>query len=164
MRDRTVIGIGCFAVARSGVLTTFALGSCVGICLYDSANRTGGLVHALLPDSEPFVRSGKYVREDCGKYVDTALSEVLSHMCAAGAKMENIKARIYGGAEMFSLGVLPEFGHIGARNTAAAAETLAKYGIPLVAKDIGGTIARTIIFHIDDGRVEVTMRGKLADL
>jgi len=35
--------------ARPGVLITYALGSCVGVCLYDRLTGISGLSHILLP-------------------------------------------------------------------------------------------------------------------
>ena len=46
------IGISDLKVCRPpDVLVTYALGSCVGICLLDSAAGVGGLSHIMLPDS-----------------------------------------------------------------------------------------------------------------
>ena len=33
----------------TGMLITYALGSCIGICLYDPAIKLGALVHIMLP-------------------------------------------------------------------------------------------------------------------
>ena len=44
------VGISDLNVARSpDALVTFALGSCVGICLYDRARKIAGLSHIMLP-------------------------------------------------------------------------------------------------------------------
>ena len=46
------IGISDLKVCRPpDVLVTYALGSCVGICLLDSAAGVGGMSHIMLPDS-----------------------------------------------------------------------------------------------------------------
>ena len=46
------IGISDLKVCRPpDVLVTYALGSCVGICLLDSVAGVGGLSHIMLPDS-----------------------------------------------------------------------------------------------------------------
>ena len=45
------IGIGDLKVCRApDVLVTYALGSCVGICLLDSVVGVGGLSHIMLPE------------------------------------------------------------------------------------------------------------------
>lgn len=46
------VGISDLNVAKApDVLVTYALGSCVGICLYDSFTRVAGLSHIMLPSS-----------------------------------------------------------------------------------------------------------------
>ncbi len=47
------IGIADFNVGRDNdTLVTYALGSCVGICLYDAEKKIGGLAHIMLPSSK----------------------------------------------------------------------------------------------------------------
>ena len=51
--QKKVIGIGAAAIGKEDdVLISYALGSCVGICLYDPVAKIGGMVHILLPDSK----------------------------------------------------------------------------------------------------------------
>ena len=48
--NKLTIGIADMKMARNeGVLITYALGSCIGICLYDPFIRLGALVHIMLP-------------------------------------------------------------------------------------------------------------------
>ena len=52
MKGETKIGIGDMKVLRQeGTLITYALGSCVGITLYDPVIKLGGLLHVMLPQS-----------------------------------------------------------------------------------------------------------------
>ena len=52
MSNTIRVGISDQNVAHGpDILVTFALGSCVGICLYDPHMKLGGLSHILLPDS-----------------------------------------------------------------------------------------------------------------
>lgn len=53
MADKpVVVGIAEMEVVRdSGKIATYALGSCVGVCLYDYKNKVAGMVHILLPSS-----------------------------------------------------------------------------------------------------------------
>ena len=44
------IGIADLNVVKSpDVLATYALGSCIGICLYDAEAKIAGLAHIMLP-------------------------------------------------------------------------------------------------------------------
>ena len=50
MADKpVVVGIAEMEVVRdSGKIATYALGSCVGVCLYDYKNKVAGMVHICL--------------------------------------------------------------------------------------------------------------------
>lgn len=51
---------------------------------------------------------------------------------------------------------------IGPRNVDACRRALAKWGIPMVGEDVGGSTGRTIELHSEDGRLWVrTVRGGL---
>lgn len=50
MSDKLVVGIADMKMAQyEGMLVTYALGSCIGICLYDPGLRLAALVHVMLP-------------------------------------------------------------------------------------------------------------------
>ena len=57
-----------------------------------------------------------------------------------------LKAKIAGGAEMFKLDGNSDLLRIGPRNVEAALAQLEKLRIPVIAKDVGGNIGRTIEF------------------
>ena len=77
-------------------LICLGLGSCIAVALYDPQIKMGGLAHVLLPDSSIASNQNKP-----GKFANTAVNELLKIMRAKGAKLENIQAKIFGGAEMF---------------------------------------------------------------
>ena len=53
MSQNIVVGISDLNVAKNGdILVTYALGSCIGICLYDESVKVAGLSHIMLPTSE----------------------------------------------------------------------------------------------------------------
>ena len=44
------VGISDLNIAKvPDILVTYALGSCVGICLHDQVNGIGGMAHIMLP-------------------------------------------------------------------------------------------------------------------
>ena len=53
LEQRLVVGIAELVVANNPALTltTFSLGSCVGVTIYDPVTHVGGLLHAMLPTS-----------------------------------------------------------------------------------------------------------------
>ena len=152
--NRLVVGIADMKLAQRGEkLVTYALGSCVGICLYDPQIRLGALVHSMLPLN---LETG---RKNAFKYADTGIRETLLQMTAAGASRAKITARIAGGAAMFALtgGML---GNIGQRNTESVRQILKREGISLLWEDVGGTVARTVEFDSATGSGIVRSYGQ----
>ena len=54
MDNKNIIGIADMKMAQTtGTLITYALGSCIGICLYDQRIKLGALIHIMLPQDAP---------------------------------------------------------------------------------------------------------------
>ena len=154
MDNAIIVGISDMNVAsRPGMLITYALGSCVGLCLYDSAMGLAGLSHILLPDSS-MCPSDKNVM----KFADTAVPALIERMERSGASRRRIVAKMAGGARLFggTAGI-----NVGERNVLAVKEQLSLFRIPLVAEDTGRDYGRTVEFFAQDGVVNVktALRG-----
>ena len=75
MDNKLVVGIADMKMARqNGMLITYALGSCIGICLYDPKIQLAALVHIMLPLN---METG---RKTPLKYADTGITETLRQM------------------------------------------------------------------------------------
>ena len=136
-------------VASRRLLVSSALGSCMGVALYDRTHRVGGLAHIMLPSQ---VRTNGY--HPVGKFADMAIPVMIEQMKKAGANPVRLVAKIMGGAEMFvDTGTVS----IGERNIFAVKSMLRTSGIRVVASDVGGHHARTIEF--DTGTGVVTVRS-----
>ncbi|MDR2532510.1 MAG: chemotaxis protein CheD [Oscillospiraceae bacterium] len=133
-----------------GAIVTYALGSCVGICLYDKVSQIGGLSHIMLPDSKSVATGAATNRM---KFADTAIPDMLSAMLKMGAVKARIIAKIAGGAHMFATS--NEKFNIGDRNVTAVKEALKILSIPILGQDIGLNFGRTVFFYTEDGKVEV---------
>ncbi|MDR1754161.1 MAG: chemotaxis protein CheD [Eubacterium sp.] len=144
------VGISDWKVSKApDVLVTYALGSCVGICLLDKVKNIGGLSHIMLPDSGNILKGG----ENRMKFADTAIPDMYHKLLTMGAIAKNITAKITGGALMFATS--SERFNIGERNVDAVKKTLQLLHIPILAYDTGKNYGRTIFFHLDNGSVEV---------
>ena len=154
MESKIAIGIADMKMAQnSGMLITYALGSCIGICLYDQKIKLGALIHIMLPlNREPG-------RKNTMKYADTGIRETLKMMEAKGASRSRITAKIAGGAKMFEVkgGSLS---NIGQRNIESVHNTLKREGVKLLQEDVGGTVARTLLFDVGTGLGCVRCYGK----
>ena len=143
--SKITIGIADMKMAKGeGMLVTYALGSCIGICLHDPAIKLGALIHIMLPLN---MEAG---RKNTMKYADTGIKETLKQMEAMGASRARITAKIAGGAKMFedSGGSL---GSIGQRNIESVRMNLKKEGVRLLKEDVGGAVARTLLFDVNSG-------------
>ena len=136
-------------------LTTLGLGSCVGICLYDSATKIAGMAHVMLPDSSQ-IRNN----DNIAKFADTGIKETLDRVLKLGANKSRLVAKIAGGAQMFAFGSNNDMLRVGDRNVAATKDMLKKLGIPLVAEDTGLNFGRTIVFYPENGSLVITAVGK----
>ena len=145
MSEKLIIGIADMKMAKGeGMLVTYALGSCIGICLHDPALKLGALVHIMLPLN---METG---RKNPMKYADTGIRETLKQMEAKGASRSRITAKIAGGAMMFKDGG-SSLGNIGQRNIESVKLNLKKEGIRLLKEDVGGAVARTLLFDVNSG-------------
>lgn len=155
MRDKAIVGIADMKMLRNdGDLITYALGSCIGICLYDPAIRLGALVHIMLPLN---METG---RKNPMKYADTGLRETLKQMESLGAKRARIVAKIAGGAKMFDVPGNGSLGSIGQRNIESVHMNLKREGIRLLKEDVGGSVARTLRFDVGTGQGYIHSYGK----
>jgi chemotaxis protein CheD len=150
------VGISDWKVNKGeGSIVTYALGSCVGICLYDKVTEVGGLSHIMLPDSKS-VQAGAATNRM--KFADTAIPDMVSAMLKMGAVKARLTAKIAGGAQMFQ--TANEKFNIGERNVAAVKEALKYLGIPIIAHDVGLNYGRTVFFHTGEGKMEVKSTTK----
>lgn len=149
------VGISDLKVCRApDVLVTYALGSCIGICIADELTGIGGLSHIMLPDSTQSL-SGKDMPM---RFADTAVPMLIDQLVGMGAGRGRLKAKIAGGAVMFATS--NDRFNIGERNIVAVTEALKKANIPIVAKDVGLDYGRTVFFYPETGIMEVKAAAK----
>ena len=145
-----IVGMADSAVAKKPAkITTLGLGSCVGVAMYDKRNCVGGMVHIMLPSVE-HARS----KDNLAKFADTGIPYLLDCMLEEGANKSGIKAKIAGGARMFSFSSNAQL-NIGERNVIATKDILRKLRIPIIAEDTGQNYGRTIVLDTEDGRLTV---------
>ncbi len=149
------VGISDLAVSNSPeVIVTYALGSCVGIALYDTSTKIGGLAHIMLPSSKEI----NLQNDNPKKYADTGIQLLLKELKAKGARMSNLTAKIAGGAQMFATS--NNITSIGDRNVKAVKAVLAAYKINIIAEQVGENYGRTVLLHTDNGNFEVKSASK----
>lgn len=158
MSDLIKVGMADYKVGRNPAsLISYGLGSCVGIALYDSSAKVGGLAHIMLPDSTQ-ARSA----ENPAKFADTALPLMLSEMLKLGATKSRVIAKIAGGAQMFTFANATDIMRVGERNAEAVRLILKKIDIRIIADDTGGNYGRTVELKLENGiyRVKTIDKGE----
>ena len=154
MNDKITVGIADMKMAQgSGILITYALGSCIGLCFHDPRLKLGALLHIMLPLN---METG---RKNPMKYADTGIRETLLQMEAKGASKSRIIVKIAGGAKMFEVNG-GNLGNIGQRNIESVHLILRKEGLRLAAEDVGGTVARTLLFDVVSGQGCIRSYGR----
>ena len=146
----TLVGMGQVAADRAPGRMKTVLGSCIGLAIYHPRLKTGVMAHIVLPDSAG--RGGTP-----GKFVDTAIPEMLKLLKELGSPAHGLTAKFAGGANMFA-GSGPL--QIGDANTEAVRRALKDVGIRVAGQDIGGTRGRRVIFDCTGGAMTVECAGR----
>lgn len=147
------VGIAEMKIVRSpDKIRTSGLGSCVGLVIYDPNAKIAGLVHIMLPDSS-LSKNQSGINE--AKFANTAIKKLVYELQANGAKQQDLKAKMAGGAQMFHFTSQNEQMRIGLRNVEAVKEQLVIFKIPLLAENTGGNKGRTIEFNTETFKMEI---------
>jgi chemotaxis protein CheD len=135
-------------------IVTHALGSCIGVTVYDPDARVGGMLHFMLPTS---ATNKEKARDKPAMFGDTGIPLLFNACYDLGAKKSRVVVCAAGGAE-----VLADDGHfkIGSRNRTLLRKLFWKNNILLAADDTGGNISRTLVLNMADGLVCVRNKGQ----
>ncbi len=123
------VGINQIKISKSPqILQAIALGSCVAIILYDTKLKLGGLSHSMHPTQNKL----KTHDHSPGKFVDTAISQMLNilHKKGVNPRNCNLVSKLVGGASMFNFNSDSAL-NIGKRNVKSARTTLQNANIPI---------------------------------
>lgn len=143
------VAMGEMAVVQGAYVLRTLLGSCIGLALYDSRRRIGGLAHIVLPNS-----NGQGTPP--GKYADTAIPELMRQIEQLGGNLRNISARFAGGSNMFATSGP---GSIGEQNQAVVDQLLKEAGIPVLGRHCGGQQGRRMALNVETGVVTIEIVG-----
>lgn len=155
MKEELVVGISDMKIACAPQeLISYALGSCVGICIIDKVKKIAGMVHIMLPGSSMGENENVY------KYADTGIPEMVKQMEKMGCLRYHMSAKIAGGAKMFEIKSTSAIGNIGERNVIKTKEILNNLNIKLVSQDVGANYGRTIVFNSESGELKIKSFAK----
>ena len=147
--DAAKILPGEYYYTPKDMLIVTVLGSCVSACIRDRVTGLGGMNHFMLPDgggdaSNPVSASMRY-----GTY---AMEVLINDLLKAGAKRENMEAKVFGGGA-----VLRGFTaiNVGERNAAFVMNYLKTEKMRVVAEDLNDIYPRKVYFFPRTGKVLV---------
>ncbi len=148
----STVGMGEIMVAESpNLLRSVGIGSCIAVTLYDRDTTIGGLAHIVLPCIEE-----AHNKSHPARFTDVAIGMMIDEMKAQGARIQNVRAKIFGGANMFPEIISSDSTmDIGKRNISAVREELERHNIEIIAEEVGDDIGRTVLFDTSDGSVVV---------
>lgn len=142
------------------VLITYALGSCLGVTVYDFRLKRAGLLHCMLPDSG--IDRTKAAGNPC-LYVDSGMRTMLDDFYRKGSRKNNLIIRVAGGASS-KPNEVEDFFQIGRRNFVSLRKYLWNEGLMLKSYDVGGYGSRTVTMEVESGKMLIKSKGSLKEL
>jgi len=150
-----IVGMGGMQVSKDPRVTivTYALGSCIGLTLFDPVAQVGGLLHFMLPESST---NPEKALKNPFMFADTGVPVLFQEAYRLGGEKGRMRVRAVGGAQL-----LDDSGYfsIGKRNYMILRKILAANNVPLQGEDVGGQFNRTVRLEISSGRVWVKTSG-----
>jgi chemotaxis protein CheD len=153
---KTIVGVSDMKVSnnREEMLITYSLGSCIGVVIYDSQVKVGGMLHYMLPESQ--IDKEKAERNPF-MFADTGIPALFKAAYALGALKSRMRVVVVGGAQILDQ---KGFFNIGKRNHMALRKLFFKNGVIIDYEDIGGNVNRTIRLDIGNGDIFMKTSGK----
>ena len=156
---RFVVEVGDMKVGGGDdLLLTLALGSCLGLVVYDPAVQVGGILHAMLPLS---TINPEKAQSNPFMFVDTGVPALFKALYDLGAKKTRMIVKATGCGNPLGKN---EMFKIGERNYTVLKKLLWKNNILLESEDVGGSESRTVYLELSTGQTIINSKGKKWEL
>ncbi|MBV8666668.1 MAG: chemoreceptor glutamine deamidase CheD [Burkholderiaceae bacterium] len=147
--DAAKILPGEYYFTSKDMMIVTVLGSCVSACIRDRVSGVGGMNHFMLPEvgsdtDSPVSASMRY-----GTY---AMEILINDLLKAGARRENLEAKVFGGGNVLR-GFIAI--NVGERNAQFVRDYLRAENIRIVAEDLNDIHPRKVYFFPRTGKVLV---------
>ena len=154
-----IVAVGDMKIgSESDTIVTHALGSCLGLMVYDPVAKVGGLLHAMLPLS-------KINREKAEvnpyMFVDTGVPVLFKTLYDIGGHKNRMIIKAAGCGNPLGKN---EMFKIGERNYTVLKKLLWKNNILLETEDVGGAASRTVHFNVANGQTIISSQGQKREL
>jgi chemotaxis protein CheD len=154
---RVVLGIGGLQARRAerGLIITHALGSCLGIVVYDAHAKVGAMLHAQLPLGQ---LNADLARQDPGRFVDLGIPLLFKAATDLGANRRLLRVTVAGAANMIA--TTNDLFNIATRNLTVMRKIFWQQGVLVAGEDTGGTSPRTMSLKLDTGETVIESQGR----
>ena len=153
------INPGEYYVSAHGELITTVLGSCISVCVRDTALGIGGMNHFMLP----VMVSGKIAEEwkDTPvsfetRYGNIAIERLINSIISLGGQRHRLECKIFGGAKVLNIS-----SNVGQMNIDFARHYIESEGFSISSEDVGDIYPRKVLYFPSSGRVRVKKLYKL---
>jgi chemotaxis protein CheD len=150
-----IVGISDIKVSNNAqdVIITYALGSCIGVVVFDPIAKVGGMLHYMLPESS---LDQNKARENPAMFADTGIPLLFKSCYKLGAEKKRMLIKAAGGASILDD---TNFFRIGQKNIMAMRKIFWKNNVMINKEDIGLNYNRTVRLEISTGKVLVRSSG-----
>jgi chemotaxis protein CheD len=154
---KQIVGVADMKISRTAgdVLVTHALGSCLGVAVYDPVAVVGGLLHVMMPQASI---NPEKAQANPFMFVDSGVPAFFQQLYAVGAHKARCILIVAGGSNVNG-GDNDRFA-IGKRNYLMLRKLLWKNGVLVTAEDVGGTAPRTMYLEIGTGKTWLSTAGQ----
>lgn len=150
-KARKIVGISDMKCSfdTGSCLITYALGSCIGVVVYDPKKHIGGMLHFQLASSKAHK---DLVKENPFMFADVGVPLLLENMRSNGSNLDHTIIGIYGGASVLDNNGMFK---IGVQNIRMVKKILWQQCLRISNEDVGGNKARTVRLDIETGHIQV---------
>lgn len=152
---KQIVGVADMKVSNNPgeSIITYSLGSCIGLVIYDSVAKVGGMLHYMLPESS--IDKGKAEQRPF-MFADSGIPRLFKSAYKLGAVKQRMQIYAAGGAEILDQ---KGFFNIGKRNYIALKKIFFKNNVIINKQNVGGNTNRTVRIEIATGDIYVKTSG-----
>ncbi len=143
-----IVGISDVKVSDKpeDTLITYALGSCIGVAVYDPKVKVGGLLHFMLPESS---LDAERAKASPAMFADTGIPNLFKSCYALGAEKKRMVVKVAGGASILDD---TNYFRIGQKNITAMRKIFWKNNVMIHCEDTGRNCNRTVRLDLSTGQ------------
>ncbi|WP_144394490.1 chemoreceptor glutamine deamidase CheD [Pleionea sediminis] len=141
---------GEYYVTRNEELIVTVLGSCVSACIRDKVNLIGGMNHFMLPITPDIAKTPISVTSQTARYGNFAMEFLINNIIRNGGERRFLEVKLFGGSR-----IIRQMSDIGQKNIEFIQQYVKSEALKVLAKDLGGTSPRKVVYDPISGMVRI---------